>query len=183
MDARTLKRLRTFPVGGAAALSPSADEAAFGHADGTVTLLELGSGTRKQLSGQSTAPIETISFSRDGKMLASGAADGGVGLWRVRTGLSETLHGHSASVRAAVFSPDGRTLYTAGYDGSVIAWDLSGSRRLGQPFRYADKVRFAGSAVSPDGTLFAVSPGPNRVTLWHSAKRTADRPGITWPRR
>ncbi len=98
MDGRTLKRFRTFPVGGAAALSPSADEAAFGHADGTVTLLELGSGKRKQLSGQSTAPIETISFSRDGKMLASGAADGGVGLWRVRTGLSETLDGHSAPV-------------------------------------------------------------------------------------
>ena len=139
LDARTLKRLRTFPVGGAAALSPSADEAAFGHADGTVTLLELGSGKRKQLFGQSTAPIETISFSRDGKMLASGAADGGIGLWRVRTGLSETLHGHSASVHAAVFSPDGRTLYTASNDGSVIAWDVSGSRRLGQPFRYADK--------------------------------------------
>ena len=62
-------------------------------------------------------------------MLASGAADGSVGLWRVRTGLSETLDAHSASVRAAVFSPDGRTLYTASYDGSVIVWDLSGSRR------------------------------------------------------
>ena len=181
LDGRTLKRFRTFPVGGAAALSPSADEAAFGHADGTVTLLELGSGKRKQLSGQSTAPIETISFSRDGKMLASGAADGSVGLWRVRTGLSETLDGHSASVRAAVFSPDGRTLYTASYDGSVIAWDLSGSRRLGQPFRYADKVRSAGSAVSPDGTLFAVSPGPNRVTLWHCANRTPIAPELHGP--
>ena len=73
LDARTLKRLRTFPVGGAAALSPSADEAAFGHADGTVTLLDLASGERKQLFGQSSAPIEAISFSRDGKMLASGS--------------------------------------------------------------------------------------------------------------
>ena len=173
LDARTLKRLRTFPVGGAAALSPSADEAAFGHADGTVTLLDLASGKRKQLFGQSTAPIETISFSRDGKMLASGAADGSIGLWRVRTGVFETLHGHSASVQAGVFSPDGRTLYTASNDGSVIAWDVSGSRRLGQPFRYA--------AVSPDGTLFAVSPGPNRVTLWRSAARTPIRPELHGP--
>ena len=44
LDARTLERVRTFPVGGAAALSPAADAAAFGRADGTVTLLELGSG-------------------------------------------------------------------------------------------------------------------------------------------
>ncbi len=80
-----------------------------------------------------------------------------------------------------MFSPDGRTLYTASYDGSVIAWDLSGSQRLGQPFRYADKVRSAGSALSPDGTLFAVSPGPNRVTLWHNLNRTPIAPELHAP--
>ena len=58
------------------------------------------------LTGQSSASIEALSFSRDGNILASGAADGSIGLWSVRTGaLRKTLHGHSASVRAAVFSP------------------------------------------------------------------------------
>src|SRR5207237_873778 len=69
-----------------------------------------------------------------------------------------------------VFSPDGRTLYTASYDGSVIAWDLDGARRLGQPFRYTSRTGSVStwSDVSADGSLFALSPGPNRVTLWRS---------------
>ena len=49
LNGRTLQRIRTFPAGGAAALSPGRDKAAFGQADGTVTLLELGSGSTKQL--------------------------------------------------------------------------------------------------------------------------------------
>ena len=129
--------------------------------------------------------IETLSFSRDGTILAGGAADGGIGLWSLRTGtLRETLHGHTASVRAVVFSPEGRTLYTAGNDGSLIAWDLSGSRRLGQPFRYAshpNHFSFAGSAVSPDGSVFAASPGPNRVTIRRSDTRAPIGPELRGP--
>ena len=51
-----------------------------------------------------------------------------------------------------MFSPDGRTLYTAGYDGSVIVWDLGGARRLGETFRYTSQADGAatGSAVEPE---------------------------------
>ena len=106
-DARTLKRVRTFPVGGAAALSPAADEAAFGHADGTVTLLDLALRQDEERSpGSRARASRRSSFSRDGRMLASGAEDGSVGLWSVRTGaLRETLNGHSASVQAGGVQP------------------------------------------------------------------------------
>jgi WD40 repeat protein/DNA-binding SARP family transcriptional activator len=185
LEARTLKRARTFPVGGAAALSPAANEAAFGHADGSVTLLDLHTGKRSTLSGGTRGSVETLSFSRDGKTLATGAHDGNVAVWRVRTGLLETFEGHSAPVRAVVFSPDGRTLYSAGYDGSVIAWNVSGAPWLGRPFRYTfhppSNGAAAESAVSPDGSLFAVSPRPDRVTLWRSATRTPLGPPLRGP--
>ena len=185
LDARTLKRTRTFAVGGAAALSPASDVAAFGHADGTVTILDLSSGRRTTLSGQASGGIDAATFSRDGRTLATAADDGSVSVWNVRAGtLRETLAGHSAPVRAAVFSPDGRTLYTAAFDGSVIAWDVGGARRLGQPFRYTASAGGAAdgaSAVSPDDAIFAVSPGPDRVTLWRSATRTPVAPTLHGP--
>jgi WD40 repeat protein/DNA-binding SARP family transcriptional activator len=183
-DAATLKRARTLAVGGAAALSPTTDEAAFGHPDGSVTLLELRSGRERTLSGRARGSIETASFSPDGSTLATGADDGTVSIWTVRTGaLRETLEGHSAPVRAAVFSPDGQTLYTASYDGSVIAWDVDGARRLVQPFRYTSLSAGLStrSAVSPDGSLFAVSPAPDRVTLWQSRTRTSLTPALYGP--
>ena len=54
------------------------------------------------------------------------------------------------------------------YDGSVIAWDVDGARRLGRPFRYSTHDVSTWSDVSPDGALVALSPGPDRVALWSS---------------
>jgi WD40 repeat protein/DNA-binding SARP family transcriptional activator len=172
LNASTLERAGTLAVGGAAALSPAADQAAFGHGDGSVTLLDLRTERARTLPARAGGNIAVTSFSPDGRTLATGADNGTVTLWDVRSGaVRETFEGHSAAVRAAVFSPDGRTLYTASYDGSVIAWDVSGARRLGQPFRFTPRPGGVAtwSDVSPERSLFALSPGPNRITLWRSA--------------
>ena len=181
LDARTLKRAGTLAVGGAAALSPTANRAAFGHADGSVTLVDLNSGRKRTLSGRASSSIEAASFSPNGSTLATGADDGSVAVWSVGSGaLRETLEGHSAAVQGVAFSPDGRTLYTASSDGSVIVFDLNGARRLGQPFRFTGRPSTR-SAVSPDGSLFALSPGHDRVTLWRSATRSPLTPALRGP--
>jgi WD40 repeat protein len=184
LNARTLRPVRTISLGGAAALSPSGDEAAFGQADGSVTLLDLSTGRRRTLSGRAGGSIEAASFSPDGMTLATAAADGTVSVWDVRVGaLSETFEGDAAAARGVLFSADGRTIYTAGSDGSVIAWDVDGARRLGQPFRYTSLTDGLStrSAVSPDGSLFVLSPGPGRVTLWRSRTRTPLDPALRGP--
>jgi WD40 repeat protein/DNA-binding SARP family transcriptional activator len=181
-NAHTLRLARTFHLGGVAAVSPTSDSAAFGDADGNVTLLDLNTGTTTPLSGQASGSIDAMSFSRDGDVLASANNDGSVSIWGVRSGLRETLEGHSAAVEAAAFSPDGRTLYTASYDGSVIVWDVAGPRRLGQPFRYTRLTHaWTGSAVSPNGSVFALSPAPGRATLWQTSPRAPIRPGLRGP--
>jgi WD40 repeat protein/DNA-binding SARP family transcriptional activator len=184
LDAGTLKRDRTFAVGGAAALSPAGEQAAFGSSDGSLKVLNLDSGRERTLAGRSGGSIDAVSFSHDGRKLATGSEDGTASVWSVRSGaLLETFDGHSAAVEGAAFGPDGKTLYTVGDDGTLIAWDVAGGRRLGQPFQYGS-VR-AGlstwSAVSPDGSLFALSPGPNLVTLWRSGTRTALNPELRGP--
>jgi WD40 repeat protein len=183
LDARTLKRVRAFGVGGAAAVSPTADEAAFGHPDGSVTLLDLGTGMKRTFAGRANAAINGVSFSRDGGTLGTAAWDGSVAVWDVHAGkLRETFTGHSAAAVGLAFSPDGRTLYSASADGSVIAFDVGAARSLGRPFRYASETGLSTrSAVSPDGSLFAVSPGADRVALWRAGTLTPMAPTLRGP--
>jgi WD40 repeat protein len=58
-----------------------------------------------------TDEIESVAFSPDGRLLASGSWDLTVKLWEV-TGGNEliTLTGHSGWVKSVAFSPDGATL-------------------------------------------------------------------------
>lgn len=183
-NAYTLRRARSFDVGGVPAVSPASDEAAFGQTDGRVVLLELHTGRTTSLSGRASGRINAVTFSGDGRTLASADEDGTVSVWNVPArALRETLKGHSAPAQEAVFSPDGRTLYTAGYDGSVIVWDIGGARRLGNTFRYSSRADGAAtaSAVDPNGSIYAVSPRPDRVSLWNTATRTPTGPALRGP--
>jgi WD40 repeat protein len=183
LDPRTLKAVRTYNVGGFGALSPTADQAAFGGADGTVTLLDLATGRQRTLSGRAPAGIQTITYNHDGTMLATGAGNI-VSVWDVRTGaIRSTLSGHSAAVSSLAFSPDGQTLYSASADGSAIKWDLSGRRGLDEPFTYSHRRSgfLAPTAVSPTGTLFAVSPAPDRLVLWQTSTLRPRGPELRGP--
>jgi WD40 repeat protein/DNA-binding SARP family transcriptional activator len=177
LDARTLKTVKRYHLGEPAALAPRGSLAAFGHADGSITLLDLATGKSTTPSDRTGSRVESLSFSDNGKTLATGDDDGTIGIWNVRAGtLGDVYRGHTAEVNALTFSPDGRTLYSGSYDGSVIAWDVSGTRRLGRPFPITRNQNSAiTSAVSPDGSMFAVSPGPNQVELWSTATLTVIR--------
>jgi WD40 repeat protein/DNA-binding SARP family transcriptional activator len=183
-DAQTLRLVRTFDVAGVPATSPSSDQAALGQTDGSVILLDLDSGRTTALSGRATGSINAVSFSHDGRTLASADQDGTISVWKVRTrALRETLTGHSAAAQAVAFSPDGRTLYTAGFDGSVILWDLGGARRLVEPFRFSSETCCAptASAVSPSGSTYAVSPRRDRVSLFNAQTRAPTGPPLLGP--
>ncbi len=70
---------------------------------------------------------------------------------------SETLQGHANGITALQVSGDARTLYTAGLDGAVFAWDLTGTRRLGRPI----------DTGPPNRTVAALSPDGRRLALGH----------------
>lgn len=184
LDAHTLRRVGALSEGGTAAVSRNGDLAAFGSATGSIVLVHPRAPVwRETLPGRASAAIESLAFSADGKTLASTAADGSVAVWDVPTKtLRETFAGHTAAAFDPVFSPSGATLYAGSADGSVIAWDVRGGRGLGRPFRF-NPVPAAGLraesrlpvsdaaqavAVSPEGSLFATSPAPGRITIWRS---------------
>ncbi len=69
--------------------------------------------------------VGALAFSRDGRLLAAGAADATVRVWDLTTGRELLpLTGNSGAVRALVFTPDGKQLVAFDTDGLRVAWNV-----------------------------------------------------------
>jgi WD40 repeat protein len=77
----------------------------------------------RDLSGH-TAAVAAVSWSRDGKRLASASHDTTVRVWDSAKGeIRHKLEGHTAAVTTVSWSPNGKWLASAGNDKSVRLWD------------------------------------------------------------
>ena len=68
--------------------------------------------------------VQSVAFSSDSQVLASGSDDKTIKLWDPATGtLKHTLEGHSDSVRSVAFSSDGQVLASGSDDETIKLWD------------------------------------------------------------
>jgi WD40 repeat protein len=93
----------------------------------------------------------------------------GVSIWIYDTFIlpkllgDRTLCGHSRSVDCLAFSPDGGRLFSGGYDGKVIAWDMENLESTTLINVAPHPVEAL--AVSSDGSLLAIAADFDRIVL------------------
>ncbi|NSW79107.1 MAG: hypothetical protein HPY54_08750 [Chthonomonadetes bacterium] len=136
---------------------------------GTVSLYRRGDGVRVKVIAAHSDRVNTVAFSADGSLLATGSDDTTVKIWRVQDrGLSvtpvHTLQGHSSWVNAVAFSQNGQYLASASRDGTVRVWNVASGETVRS---IADGNPVTSVAFSPDGQLLATgSEGTTLVKIW-----------------
>ncbi|MBL8207784.1 MAG: AAA-like domain-containing protein [Blastocatellia bacterium] len=137
---------------------------------GLIKLFDLS--TSKELAVlQGPSPAWSISFSRDGKLLASGTNSGDVSLWEVQTGRQiSTTQGHAMGVMSVSFAPDGKRFATGSFDKKVKIWDAQSGQELLTLTGHTNNLYSV--AFSPDGKTLLSTGEDKTLRLWHAATDT-----------
>lgn len=111
-------------------------------------------------------PLMTCRFDPQGRFVFSTSEDYAIQRWELTSGNRVDFKAHESWVRTLGFSPDGKTLYSGGYDGQLIFWNSEDDEPKALRTLEAHQGWIRCLAVSPDGTQIATGGNDNRVRVW-----------------
>src|SRR5262249_8427916 len=113
--------------------------------------------------------INSITFSTDGRLLATGSSDGTLKLWDASKWQEQlTFSAGDGEIRSVAFAPDGKTLAAGTRYGKIVRGNLATRQESARLTGHAGDVWAV--AFSPDGKILASGDGdwnqPGGVKLW-----------------
>lgn len=132
-----------------------------------VAATEAGGRTRYFHDPDGRAVVNDFAFARDGSKLAVAYQSATAAVFDLVTPRENPvrLKGHTGKqVRAVGFAADGRTVVTAGIDGTCRFWDATSGAQL-REFDFGLGV-IATAAFAPDGLTCAVGSAKGAVVVW-----------------
>ena len=133
--------------------------------DGTIKLWDVLKNREIATLVEDSGSVETIAFSPDGQMLASGGYDNVVSLYDLASKEKiVSLRGHTAPVLTVAFSPNGEMLASGSRDNSIRIWSVLEQQELVTLDGHTAYVKSI--AFSLDGKVLASAGVDSEVKLW-----------------
>jgi WD40 repeat protein len=116
---------------------------------------------------RSLGAVNAVSWSPDGRRLATGSEDGTARIWDGQTGAEiAVLKGHAGPVQTVAWSPDGRRLATGSLDSTARIWDGQTGAEIASLRGHAGSVQAV--SWSPDGHRLATRSWDDTPRIWDS---------------
>jgi len=144
------------------AFEPRGSQLVTGGSDGEVRIWTLAGELLRALPGHEQE-VRGVTYSSDGALIASAAADDTIRLWNAASGeVIDVLRGHRGAVTSVAFAPDDSALISGGEDGSVRLWTNPVQRVL-----RAGRAAVTSVAFGSAGRLLVASSESGGVTrVW-----------------
>lgn len=125
-------------------------------------------------------PVNTLSVSSDGNLLATGHDNGNIILWDIdlRRPFNEPLRNHDSAIQTLIFSPDNKILASAGTDSRIHLWDTATRQPIGQPLIGHNGTVWT-LAFTPDGNYLVSGAGDGQILIWQITTQRQAAPPLT----
>ncbi|WGV26771.1 protein kinase domain-containing protein [Halotia branconii] len=147
--------------------------------DKTIKLWNLETGKQIRTFIGHSDSVNSVTFSPDGKTLASGSGsfsftlnnannsnDKTIKLWNLETGKQiRTFIGHSSWINSVAISPDGKTLVSGSSDETIKLWNLETGEQIRTFTGHSESVNSV--AISPDGKTLVSGSSDETIKLWN----------------